>query len=149
MKYILNNDNLEVVGKQYLNGVGGYTGTNTGGSKDVATVINNKADKTDIVIATNDDIDALFDVNDYYNYSIEPTSETYSLRDNKSMLYYTSDNMNTDFIAEQEYFENNKCLSHMYDENLSVGVITFSGEIPSKEEIQKQYMIEIDYIEYE
>lgn len=40
MKYILNNDSLEVVGKQYLNGVGGYDGTNTDGSEDVATVIN-------------------------------------------------------------------------------------------------------------
>ena len=36
MKYILNNDSLEVVGKQYLNGVGGYVGTNTDGSEDVA-----------------------------------------------------------------------------------------------------------------
>ena len=48
MKYILNNDNLEVVGKQYLNGVGNYTGDTTNAS-DLATVINNKAGKTDIV----------------------------------------------------------------------------------------------------
>ena len=41
MKYILNNDNLEVVGKQYLQGIGCYDGTNTDGSEDVATVINN------------------------------------------------------------------------------------------------------------
>ena len=40
MKYILNNDSLEVVGKQYLNGVGGYDGTNPTSDNDVATVIN-------------------------------------------------------------------------------------------------------------
>jgi hypothetical protein len=47
MKYILNNDNLEVVGKQYLNGVGNYTGDTTNAS-DLATVINDKAEKSEI-----------------------------------------------------------------------------------------------------
>ena len=42
MKYILNNDNLEVVGKQYLNGVGGYDGTNPDSSDDLATVLSNR-----------------------------------------------------------------------------------------------------------
>ena len=41
MKYILNNDNLEVIGKQYLQGVGDYDGTNIGSATDLATVINN------------------------------------------------------------------------------------------------------------
>jgi hypothetical protein len=50
MKYILNNDNLEVVGKQYLNGVGNYTGDTTNAS-DLATVINDKANKADIPAA--------------------------------------------------------------------------------------------------
>ena len=39
MKYILNNDNLEVVGKQYLDGVGGYDGANLNKAEDLATVI--------------------------------------------------------------------------------------------------------------
>ena len=39
MKYTL--DNLEIVGKQYLKGVGGYDGTNTDSSKDVAAVFPN------------------------------------------------------------------------------------------------------------
>lgn len=41
MKYILNNDNLEVIGKQYLQGVGDYDGTNIGSATDLATFINN------------------------------------------------------------------------------------------------------------
>ena len=41
MKYILNNDNLEVIGKQYLQGVGNYDGTNIGSATDLATAINN------------------------------------------------------------------------------------------------------------
>ena len=47
MKYILKNDNLEVVGKQYLEGVGNYDG-NTTNATDLATVVNNKANKSDI-----------------------------------------------------------------------------------------------------
>jgi hypothetical protein len=50
MKYILNNDNLEIVGKQYLQGVGNYTG-NTTNASDLATVINDKANKADIPAA--------------------------------------------------------------------------------------------------
>lgn len=44
MKYILNNDNLEVVGKQYLKGVGGYDGTNPTAAKSVQEVINELVD---------------------------------------------------------------------------------------------------------
>ena len=47
MKYILKNDNLEVVGKQYLDGVGNYKGDTTNAS-DLATVVNNKADKSEL-----------------------------------------------------------------------------------------------------
>ena len=38
MKYILEKDNLEIVGKQYLKDVGGYDGTNADSCKDIATV---------------------------------------------------------------------------------------------------------------
>ena len=53
MKYILNNDNLEVVGKQYLQGVGNYNG-NKKNASDLATVVNNKAEKTDMPIVKGD-----------------------------------------------------------------------------------------------
>lgn len=48
MKYILQKDNFEIVGKQYLNGVGGYDGTNPTNTNDLATIINNLATKQDI-----------------------------------------------------------------------------------------------------
>lgn len=41
MKYILNNsEGFEIVGKQYLEGIGGYYGTNPDSSKDVSEVLN-------------------------------------------------------------------------------------------------------------
>ena len=48
MKHILNNDKFEVVGKQYLSGIGGYNGTNPTNQNDLATIINNLATKQDI-----------------------------------------------------------------------------------------------------
>ena len=46
MKYILENDNLEIVGKQYLKDVGGYDGTNADSCKDIATVFPNMVELT-------------------------------------------------------------------------------------------------------
>lgn len=40
MKYNLHDDNFEIVGKQFLQGIGGYDGTNPNNSDDVATVLN-------------------------------------------------------------------------------------------------------------
>ena len=54
MKYILNNDNLEVIGKQYLQGVGNYDGTSIGSATDLATVINNN--KYTLPNATNSEL---------------------------------------------------------------------------------------------
>ena len=60
MKYILQNDNFEVVGKQYLNGVGGYDGTNPDDSEDVATVIiENEEIVSSALNSLNDDIKQL------------------------------------------------------------------------------------------
>ena len=46
MKYILEKDNLEIVGKQYLKDVGGYDGTNVDSCKDIATVFPNMVELT-------------------------------------------------------------------------------------------------------
>ena len=46
MRYILENDNLEIVGKQYLKDVGGYDGTNADSCKDIATVFSNMVELT-------------------------------------------------------------------------------------------------------
>ena len=46
MRYILENDNLEIVGKQYLKDVGGYDGTNADSCKDIATVFPNMVELT-------------------------------------------------------------------------------------------------------
>lgn len=46
MRYILEKDNLEIVGKQYLKDVGGYDGTNADSCKDIATVFPNMVELT-------------------------------------------------------------------------------------------------------
>jgi hypothetical protein len=46
MRYILENDNLEIVGKQYLKDVGGYDGANADSCKDIATVFPNMVELT-------------------------------------------------------------------------------------------------------
>ena len=107
--------------------------------------VNEKLDKSSL--ATNTDIDVLFEINDYYGDYYEDYSIV-SLR-NTSNLYYSSETIDTNFKVDSVYFNNNKCISHNFDDSLNVGIITFDGHIPPKEEITQQYNINVDYIEYE
>ena len=72
MKYILNGDNFEVIGTQYLNGVGGYDGTNIGSATDLATVINNN--KYVLPKATTDTLGGITAVSSYIGTVITDSS---------------------------------------------------------------------------
>lgn len=88
MKYILNNDNFEVIGKQYLQGVGEYDGTNIGSATDLATVINNN--KYVLPKATTDTLGGITAVSSYIGTVI--TDSSWQNNINNSSKNITSSN---------------------------------------------------------
>ena len=76
MKYILNNDDLEVVGKQYLQGVGNYYNGNKKNASDLATVVNNKIEKTDMPIVKGDADNSAVLKGEYEGYLNKAISQT-------------------------------------------------------------------------
>jgi hypothetical protein len=112
MKYILQNDNLEVDGKQYLKGVGGYDGTNPDESTDVATYLPNLVNITYNELKTLRDNSQLVPGQQYRitNYVTTTVQENTRSAGHQFDIIVTADDVNV-------LNENARAIQHTNDEN--------------------------------
>jgi hypothetical protein len=158
MKYILNNDNLEVIGKQYLQGVGNYDGTNIENATDLATVITSgKQDKlvsgTNIKTINGNDITGSgnININDSGNYRLAEhgTSDTvYTLSSNTFHVWSVVPSLTITFGNESTGIANEYIFQFISGAEPTVltlpdNIVWANDEIP---EIESNYVYQISIL---